>query len=103
MLHRPTDDVGLAVAEHFKRQAFISQLFAQIAAANPGVTVVDPAPLLCDHAGLCRAELDGHSLYTDDNHLSEVGARFIAPVLEPLFKRLQARTTLGNGNANAAK
>ncbi|MFJ7286583.1 acyltransferase family protein [Pseudomonas sp. NPDC099000] len=103
MLHRPTDDVGLAVAEHFKRQAFISQLFAQIAAANPGVTVVDPAPLLCDQAGLCRAELDGHSLYTDDNHLSEVGARFIAPVLEPLFKRLQARTTLGNGNSNAAK
>lgn len=103
MLHRPTDDVGLAVAEHFKRQAFISQLFAQIAAANSGVTVVDPAPLLCDHAGLCRAQLDGHSLYTDDNHLSEVGARFIAPVLEPLFKRLQARTTLGNGNANAAK
>ncbi|AWM94968.1 acyltransferase [Pseudomonas sp. 31-12] len=103
MLHRPTDDVGLAVAEHFKRQAFISQLFAQVAAANPGVTVVDPAPLLCDQAGLCRAELDGHSLYTDDNHLSEVGARFIAPVLDPLFNRLQARTTLGNGNANAAK
>ncbi|TBN32554.1 acyltransferase family protein [Pseudomonas sp. BGI-2] len=103
MLHRPTEGVGQAVAEHFKRQAFISQLFAQIAAANPGVTVVDPAPLLCDQAGLCRAELDGHSLYTDDNHLSEVGARFIAPVLEPLFKRLQARTPLGNGNANAAK
>ena len=69
----------------------------------PGVTVVDPAPVLCDDAGLCRAELDGHSLYTDDNHLSEVGARFIAPVLEPLFKRLQARATLGNGNPNAAK
>ncbi|MHC8397570.1 acyltransferase family protein [Pseudomonas sp. LB3P93] len=103
MLHRPVDDVGLAVAEHFKRQAFISQLFAQIAAANPGVTVVDPAPLLCDQTGLCRAELDGHSLYTDDNHLSEVGARFIAPVLEPLFNRSQARTPLGNGNANAAK
>jgi peptidoglycan/LPS O-acetylase OafA/YrhL len=103
MLHRPTDDVGLPVAEHFKRQAFISQLFAQIAAANPGVTVVDPAPLLCDDEGLCRAELDGHSLYTDDNHLSEVGARFIAPALEPLFRHLQARSTLGNGNQNAVR
>jgi peptidoglycan/LPS O-acetylase OafA/YrhL len=103
MLHRPTDDVGLAVAEHFKRQAFISQLFAQIAAANTGVSVVDPAPLLCDDAGLCRVERDGHSLYTDDNHLSEIGARFVAPVLEPLFKRLQAQATLGNGNVNAAK
>ncbi|TPG81582.1 acyltransferase family protein [Pseudomonas arsenicoxydans] len=103
MLHRPTDDVGLPVTEHFKRQAFISQLFAQIAASNPGVTVVDPAPLLCDDEGLCRAELDGHSLYTDDNHLSEVGARFVAPALEPLFRHLQARATLGNGNPNAAR
>lgn len=103
MLHRPTDDVGLAVTEHFKRQAFISQLFAQIAAANSGVTVVDPAPALCDSSGLCRVELNGHSLYTDDNHLSEIGARFVAPVLEPLFKHLQARATLGNGNVNAAK
>lgn len=103
MLHRPTDDVGLAVTEHFKRQAFISQLFAQIAAANSGVTVVDPAPALCDSSGLCRVELNGHSLYTDDNHLSEIGARFVAPVLEPLFKHLQAQATLGNGNVNAAK
>ncbi|MFP3458668.1 SGNH hydrolase domain-containing protein, partial [Psychrobacter sp. SIMBA_152] len=66
-------------------------------------TVVDPAPLLCNDEGLCRAELDGHSLYTDDNHLSEVGARFIAPALEPLFRRLQARATLGNGNSNAVR
>jgi hypothetical protein len=103
MMNRPTDDVGLAVAEHFKRQAFISQLFAQIATANTGVTVVDPAPLLCDDEGLCRTELDGHSMYVDDNHLSEVGARFIAPVLEPLFERLHARATLGNGDPNAAR
>lgn len=102
MLHRPTDDVGLAVTEHLKRQAFISQLFTQLAQANPGVTVVDPAPVLCDEAGLCRAELGGQSLYTDTNHLSEAGARFIAPVLEPLFKHLRARAALGNGNANAA-
>jgi len=103
MLHRPTADVGMDVAEHFKRQAFISQLFAQIAARHPGVTVVDPASRLCDSSGLCRVELDGHSLYTDDNHLSEIGARLVAPVLEPLFQHLQAQATLGNGNVNAAK
>jgi peptidoglycan/LPS O-acetylase OafA/YrhL len=103
MMNRPTDNVGLAVAEHFKRQAFIGQLFAEIATADSGVTVVDPAPLLCDDEGLCRTELDGHSMYVDDNHLSEVGARFIAPVLEPLFKRLHARATLGNGDPNAAR
>ena len=56
-----------------------------------------------DDAGLCRVELDVHSLYTDDNQLSEVGARFIAPELEPLFKRLQTLAALSNGNVNAAK
>ncbi|RON47378.1 acyltransferase [Pseudomonas frederiksbergensis] len=103
MLHRPTADVGMDVAVHLKRQAFISQLFAQIAASDSGVAVVDPAPRLCDSSGLCRVELNGHSLYTDDNHLSEIGAHFVAPVLEPLFKRMQAQAALGNGNVNAAK
>lgn len=103
MLHRPTADVGLAVAEHLKRQQFISQLFARLSSQDPGVTVLDPALLLCNERGLCRAELGGRSLYKDDNHLSEVGARLIAPVLEPLFISLQARTTLDASNVNAAK
>ncbi|MBX8470652.1 acyltransferase [Pseudomonas sp. RIT778] len=102
MLDRPVDDVGLNVAEHHKRQAFISQLFADLA-KDPAVRVIDPAPKLCDESGLCRAELGGYSLYTDDNHLSEVGARFVAPILEPLFVGLQARANLGKGQANAAK
>ncbi|MFJ4197195.1 acyltransferase family protein [Pseudomonas sp. NPDC089534] len=102
MLNRPVDDVGLAVGEHLKRQAFISRLFAQLA-QDPAVRVVDPAPPLCGADGFCRAELDGRSLYTDDNHLSEVGARFVAPVLEPLFVGLQAGTNLRKGQANAAK
>ncbi|WP_367255147.1 acyltransferase family protein [Pseudomonas sp. stari2] len=102
MLNHPVEGVGLAVGEHYKRQAFISQLFAQLA-RDPAVRVVDPAPRLCDESGLCRTELDGYSLYTDDNHLSEVGARFVAPILEPLFVGLQAGKKLAKGQVNAAK
>ncbi|MBV7476935.1 acyltransferase family protein [Pseudomonas sp. PDM31] len=102
MLDRPVDDVGLAVGEHQKRQTFISQLFAQLA-QDPAVRVVDPAPRLCGESGLCRAELGGYSLYTDDNHLSEVGARLVAPILEPLFVDLQATQKLKKGPVNAAK
>lgn len=102
MLGHSVDDVGLAIGEHDKRQAFISRLFAQLA-QDPMVRVVDPAPRLCDDNGLCRAELDGYSLYKDDNHLSEVGARFVAPILEPLFVSLQAGKNPGNGQVNAAK
>jgi len=102
MLGHPVDGVGLTIGEHDKRQAFISRLFARLA-QDPMVRVVDPAPRLCDENGLCRAELDGYSLYKDDNHLSEVGARFVAPILEPLFVSLQAGKNPGNGQVNAAK
>ena len=96
MMHRPVDREGLPVAEHLKRQAFISQLFAELAAADSGVTVLDPAPLLCGADGLCRVELKGRALYTDDNHLSEVGARHVEAFLEPLFSSLQSRGLTAN-------
>jgi len=96
MMHRPVDREGLPVAEHLKRQAFISQLFAELAAADSGVAVLDPAPLLCGADGLCRVELNGRALYTDDNHLSDVGARHVEAFLEPLFSSLQSRGLTAN-------
>ncbi|MFY0728415.1 acyltransferase family protein [Pseudomonas sp. NFX15] len=102
MLGRPVDDVGLAIAKHHERQAFISQLFAQLA-QDPAVRVLDPAPRLCDASGLCRAERGGYSLYTDDNHLSQVGARWVAPVLEPLFVGLKARGNPEKRQVNASR
>lgn len=96
MMHRPVDGEGLPVAEHEKRQAFISKLFDELAAADSGVAVLDPAPLLCGADGLCRVELNGRALYTDDNHLSEVGAKHIEAFLEPLFSSLQSRGLTAN-------
>ncbi|WP_348750350.1 acyltransferase family protein [Pseudomonas rhodesiae] len=96
MMNRPVDGEGLPVAEHVKRQAFITQVFDELAAADSGVTVLDPAPLLCDADGLCRVELNGQALYTDDNHLSEVGARHIEAFLEPLFRSLKSRGLTAN-------
>ena len=94
MLHQPTAGTGFALSEHLKQKAFINQLFAQLAANDPGVKVFDPTPQLCDDTGLCRAEQDGHSLYTDDNHLSEVGARLLLPVLAPLFQEVAGAKAL---------
>ncbi|WP_409315871.1 acyltransferase family protein [Pseudomonas sp. KCJK9016] len=102
MLGHAVDGVGLAVDEHERRQGFISRLFAELA-QDPMVRIVDPAPQLCDEHGLCRAERDGYSLYKDDNHLSEVGARSVAPILEPLFLALRGGENLGKAQANAAK
>lgn len=103
MLHQPTDDAGLAVQEHLKQKAFINTLFAQIAATDDGVSVLDPTPQLCDSTGLCRAEQAGHSLYTDDNHLSEVGAALMIPVLAPLFESVATQVPHGVRHTNSAR
>lgn len=89
MLGRPTDREGLPVAEHLQRQAYISTVFEHIAAADPEVRLLDPAPRLCDENGWCRVELGGQSLYTDDNHLSATGTRYVEGFLEPFFRALR--------------
>ena len=96
MMNRPVDGEGLVVAEHVKRQAFITQLFDELAAADSGVAVLDPPPKLCGTYGMCRVELNGRALYTAYNHLSDVGARHIEAFLEPLFSSLQSRGLTAN-------
>ncbi|WP_395610048.1 acyltransferase family protein [Pseudomonas sp. B22129] len=96
MQGRPTDQEGLPLAEHLERQAYISAVFARITAADPGVQMLDPAPKLCDANGWCRAELGGQSLYTDDNHLSKVGTRYVEGFLDPFFNTLR-QVTLESG------
>ncbi|MGZ9708979.1 acyltransferase family protein [Pseudomonas sp. GNP013] len=96
MMHRPVDREGLPIAKHLAREAFIANLFDELAAADSGVRVLDPAPQLCGADGLCRVELNGRALYTDDNHLSDVGARHIEAFLEPLFSSLQSRGLTAN-------
>lgn len=96
MLHRSVEGEGLAVAHHLARQAFISQLFDELAAADSRVTVLDPAHSLCGADGRCRIEYAGRSLYTDDNHISDAGARYIQAFLEPLFSSLQSRGLTAN-------
>lgn len=88
MLGRPTEAEGASLAEHMQRQAYINSVFDNIAAADPGVQLLDPTLKLCGENGKCRVELDGRSLYTDDNHLSVVGSRFVAGFLEPFFNSL---------------
>ncbi|MFQ6590431.1 MULTISPECIES: acyltransferase family protein [Pseudomonas] len=97
MLGRPTDREGMPVADHLQRQAYINDVFEQLAKADSGVMLLDPASRLCDAGGWCGVELEGHSLYTDDNHLSDVGARFVEAFLEPLFNASHASAVTDNG------
>ncbi|MBD1586082.1 acyltransferase family protein [Pseudomonas typographi] len=84
MLGRLVTGMARPLAEHMARQAFLAQLFAELA-RDPGVRVLDPASLLCADGVQCRAEANGHSLYMDDNHLSDASGEFLAPLFVPLF------------------
>lgn len=60
------------------RQARANAILEHVA-ANHGARLLSPAKRLC--AEHCRVELDGTPLYSDDNHLSAYGARWLIPDL----------------------
>jgi peptidoglycan/LPS O-acetylase OafA/YrhL len=84
MLERPTQGIGRALVEHLQRQAFVHALFAELAAADPEVRVLDTTSLFCADDMTCVAEAAGRSLYMDDNHLGDDAASFVAPLFAPL-------------------
>ena len=84
MVGRSALQVGRPIADHRERQQFIDQLFANLAAADPHIHIIDPAPLLCTK-GICRAAIDGFSQYKDENHLSDQGGERMKPLFAPIF------------------
>ncbi len=54
------------------------------AARRCGAQILDPLPFLCDHER-CFGSKNGRPLYSDDNHLSEYGNKFLVPMLEQAF------------------
>lgn len=54
-------------------------------AHEPNVSLVLPHEPLCGD-GWCEVVRDGYPLYFDDNHLTTVGAKLAARVLEPVFR-----------------
>ena len=58
-----------------QQKSYLGDLQA-VAAANPGVRLVDVAHALCAN-GVCSMALDGKLLYSDSNHLNLNGSRLI--------------------------
>lgn len=84
MVGRSALEVGRPIADHHQRQRFIDGLFASLAASDPAVHIIDPAPLLCTD-GICRAAINGYSQYKDENHLSDQGGERMKPLFAPIF------------------
>ncbi|AHL36565.1 acyltransferase [Pseudomonas brassicacearum] len=81
---RSAEGLGRPLQEHLARQRFLSDLFDSMSAADPGVHVIDPTPLMC--AGqICSIEVNGHSQYKDEDHLSDLGSTRLSPLFAPVL------------------
>ncbi|MFJ2479734.1 acyltransferase family protein [Pseudomonas sp. NPDC087598] len=81
---RSAEGLGRPLEEHLARQHFISGLFESMSAADPGVHVIDPTPMMCA-GGVCSIEVNGHSQYRDEDHLSDAGSARLSPLFAPLL------------------
>ncbi|MBP5969619.1 MULTISPECIES: acyltransferase family protein [Pseudomonas] len=81
---RSAEGLGRPLEEHLARQHFLSELFTSMSAEDPGVHVIDPTPLMCPD-GICSIEVNGHSQYKDEDHLSDVGSARLSPLFAPLL------------------
>ena len=71
-------------SEHLARQHFLGSLFDSLSAADPGVHVIDPTPMMCANR-VCSIEVNGHSQYKDEDHLSDVGSVRLSPLFAPVL------------------
>ncbi|MCF4995670.1 acyltransferase family protein [Pseudomonas syringae] len=81
---RVAEGLGRPLEDHLARQHFLGTLFDSMAAADPGVHVIDPTAMMCTD-GVCNIEVNGHSQYKDEDHLSDSGSARLSPLFTPLL------------------
>jgi peptidoglycan/LPS O-acetylase OafA/YrhL len=74
-------NIGTTFAEYRRSQARTDVLLGTLGKA---VRMIDPASGLCA-SGVCLYSAGGQVLYSDNNHLSHSGARFVEPELKAIF------------------
>lgn len=81
------EDVSIAKEDYLARNRWVWEAQDE-AAKKCGVIILDPTEYLCD-AERCFGSRNLQPLYSDDDHLSEVGNK----VLVPMFRRIYAEMT----------
>lgn len=81
---RSAEGLGRPLEEHLARQHYLNNVFDAMSAADPGVHVIDPTPMMCPDK-ICSIEINGHSQYRDEDHLSDAGSARLSPLFMPLL------------------
>jgi len=80
----PVESCSYPMEKELGRQASYRSAIAKVLQKYPTVRVYDPYSFLCPQ-GICTAVIDGRSMYTDTNHLSESGSLRLGSNLEKKF------------------
>lgn len=81
---RNSDDIKIKLTDYYQRSSYVWAL-QDVAAEQCGVKILNPLPYLCDDQ-YCYGSINGHSLYFDDDHLSEYGGKLLIPMFNQIFK-----------------
>ncbi|HEY0130915.1 MAG TPA: acyltransferase family protein [Allosphingosinicella sp.] len=77
-------DVAMPHSVHEARNRDVVAVFRE-AERSCGVRLLDPAPWLC-RGGACQGSVGHRPLYRDNHHLTDLGARLLAPMFRPVFE-----------------
>lgn len=88
---KPNPRCSISYSDHLAGTRAYRLFVAELATANPQLTIYDSSPLLCDIAGnQCSITRDGKFLYSYSDHISDYAnsliARDLLPKLEALMR-----------------
>ncbi|HDY7922010.1 TPA: acyltransferase [Vibrio vulnificus] len=75
---------SLPLSSYIDRNKYLSGFYHSI--ERCGVTVLDPTEYLCTDS-YCVSNYSGRPIYSDDDHLSEFGSRFLTPMFATVFNK----------------
>lgn len=78
-------ETGATIAEHRTHQLEVDHILDSL--AQPGVTILDPLPLLSHENGRTKVHDGEKILYSDNNHLSKDGVMSLQPLFAPFFQK----------------
>lgn len=87
LLRRSNDEMWTTWQMHTERHKAIDEIIASVSQGSDNLTIVDPIPMMCPHRK-CIVEIGGKPLYSDEDHLSKTGARYLEPTFERAFQRM---------------
>lgn len=84
ILGRDASDIKITLDEYYNRNKIIWDIQDK-AVKQCNIKILNPLPYLCDK-DYCYGSKNGRPLYSDDDHLSEYGNKFLLPMFEEIFK-----------------